>query len=111
MSLTRTAAASLVLAIVAVSAAFEVATAADPSACQDYAERAVLQYKDMQNVKGCSGLTMPVGMEISTSTRAGASRRAKVCSKARTELEGSTSPSVVKVVAKSIQAERGWSSC
>jgi hypothetical protein len=39
--------------VVAVSAAFEVAIAADASACQDYAERAVLQYKDMQNVKGC----------------------------------------------------------
>jgi hypothetical protein len=53
MSLTRTTAASLGLAIVAVSATLGVATAADQSACQDYAERAVLQYKDMQNVKGC----------------------------------------------------------
>jgi hypothetical protein len=53
MFLTRNAAASLGLAIVAVSAAFEVATAADQSACRDYAERAVLQYKDMRNVKGC----------------------------------------------------------
>src|SRR5262245_56789474 len=56
MSLTRTAAASLgaaIVAVVAVSAAFEVATAADRFACQDYAESAVLQYKDMKNVKGC----------------------------------------------------------
>lgn len=53
MFLTRTAAASLGFAFVAVSAACGVATAADQFACQDYAERAVLQYKDMQNVKGC----------------------------------------------------------
>jgi hypothetical protein len=56
MSLTRTAAASLgtaIVALVAVSAASVVATAADSFACQDYAERAVLQYKSMQNVKGC----------------------------------------------------------
>ena len=55
MFLTRTAAASLgfVIVVVAVSATFEVATAADQFACQDYAERAVLQYKSMQNVKGC----------------------------------------------------------
>src|SRR5262245_28259194 len=56
MSLIRTAPALLgtaIVALVAVAAAFEGATAADPSACQDYAERAVSQYKDMQNVKGC----------------------------------------------------------
>ena len=56
MSLTRTAAASLgtaLVALVAVSAAFEVATAADSFACQDYAETAVLQYKSMKNIKGC----------------------------------------------------------
>ena len=56
MSLTRTAVASLstaIVALVAVSAASVVATAADSFACQDYAESAILQYKDMKNVKGC----------------------------------------------------------
>jgi hypothetical protein len=53
MFLTHTSAASLALAALALSAAFAPARAADQDRCQDYAERAVLQYKDMQNVKGC----------------------------------------------------------